>query len=337
MNSRLDIVVPHPATNGSVRTRSIEWVRRLENRPSSAGTTVAFHGPGFDGQGAADERVLLLRNARRFTRGRSEASLLRHARLGVYDLDDGLPWDDGNLPGLGHWWKRPWPRSLVARRAAEAADRVIAGNDTLANWAAQHCRDVRVIPTCVEPTDYDHRGSWAIDEREPVIGWIGSPATQGYLLDIAESLREIHHRTQARVEIIGADPATMSAIGSFVTVIPWTVDIAHSALARWDVGLMPLRDGVYERAKCGYKLLQYAAAGVPAVASPIGVNASIIASMNGLAPTQPDDWADAVVSVLQAPTRDRAEMATDGDAVAEAYSYDRWFGEWLAAVGETNT
>ena len=39
---------------------------------------------------------------------------------------------------------------------------------------------------------------------------------------------------------------------------------------------MPLHDGVYERAKCGYKLLQYAASGVPAVGSPVGVNVSIL-------------------------------------------------------------
>jgi hypothetical protein len=56
----------------------------------------------------------------------------------VYDLDDGLPWDDGNLPGFGrHWWKRPFPRSIVAlERAASAADRMIVGNEVLADWAS---------------------------------------------------------------------------------------------------------------------------------------------------------------------------------------------------------
>ena len=75
------------------------------------------------------------------------------------------------------------------------------------------------------------------------------------------------------------------------TRIVWT-DQATSRLAGWDVGVMPLRDGVYERAKCAYKLLQYAASGLPAVGSPIGVNAGILDEMDGLAPSSVDEWYD---------------------------------------------
>ena len=111
---------------------------------ASSATTIEVHGPGFASTPVpAGAPLLLLRNARRLTRGRREAGLLRRASPGVYDLDDGLPWDDGNLPGLGHWAKRPFPRSLTARRAAAAADRVVVGNDVLAEWAVQHCADVR--------------------------------------------------------------------------------------------------------------------------------------------------------------------------------------------------
>src|SRR5690606_10393235 len=97
----------------------LKWVDRL--RP---GATV--HGPGFSGARVpAGEPVLLLRNARRATRGRHEARILRRASIGVYDLDDGLPWDDGRLPGHERAVARVFPRSLLARRAAGAADRVI--------------------------------------------------------------------------------------------------------------------------------------------------------------------------------------------------------------------
>lgn len=337
MNSRLDIIVPHPASNASVRTRSIEWVHRMQQLPSSVGTAVQFHGPGFDRSPIGTDRVLLLRNARRFTRGGHEAAVLSEARLGVYDLDDGLPWDDGNLPGLGHWWKRPWPRSLVARRAAGEASRVIAGNDTLADWASAHCGDVRVIPTCVEPTDYNRRTSWAIDGDTPLIGWIGSPATQGYLLDIAPSLREVNRRTGARVELIGADRETATAIGTFVSTTTWSLDVAHTAIARWDVGLMPLRDGIYERAKCGYKLLQYASAGVPAVGSPVGVNNQLLASMCAEAPASTDGWADAIAGVIDASPEHRSAMAAAGAAVADDHSYERWLPNWLDAIGEPDS
>ena len=67
------------------------------------------------------------------------------------------------------------------------ADRMIVGNAVLADWAAGRCADVRVIPTCVEPSDYRPRTAWDIG-RPPVIGWIGSPATEPYLTGIAPAL-----------------------------------------------------------------------------------------------------------------------------------------------------
>ena len=96
---------------------------------------------------------------------------------------------------------------------------------------------------------------------------------------------------------------------------------------------MPLRDGPYERAKCGYKLLQYAAAGVPAVGSSVGVNASMLASMSAPTPVTVDDWADALVDVVEAPASRRAVMAAGGFELADRYSYDAWQSRWAAAVG----
>ena len=95
---------------------------------------------------------------------------------------------------------------------------------------------------------------------------------------------------------------------------------------------MPLRDGVYERAKCGYKLLQYAAAGVPAVGSPVGVNRQLLASMDAPSPSTNDEWVDALCAVLDAPGQRRSAMAAAGRQVARQYSYDHWEPAWRNAV-----
>jgi len=292
---------------------------------------VAIHGPGFARSRIEPARpTLLVRNASRLTRGRRESRILRGGAPGVYDLDDGLPWDDGALPDLGRWWKRPFARSTVARRAASAADRVIAGNDVIADWASQHCPAVVVIPTCVEPGEYVVRETWSVD-AEPVLGWIGSPATELYLYDIAEQLVESHRRFGTRLEIVSGGGRTPPSLEPFTTRLLWTPDSTRR-VAQWDVGLMPLRDGAYERAKCGYKLLQYAASGVPAIGSPVGVNATLLHDMNGLAPQRPVDWVDAIDQMLNEAAVARERRARCGLAVAERYSYDRWQQDWLAAV-----
>jgi glycosyltransferase involved in cell wall biosynthesis len=324
--------VPYPATNGSVRARGLHWLERLAKRPIGSGQVVV-HGPGFPRAPIPrGEPVLLLRNARRVTRGRPEARLLRRASPGVYDLDDGLPWDDGRLPGLGRWWKRPFPRSLLAARAAAAADCLIAGNEVLAEWGSSFCSDTRIVPTCIEPAEYRRRHDWGLGDHDPVVGWIGSQATEHYLRAIAPALQEMHRRLGCRVVMISGEGEVPADLAGFTTRRRWTPE-STLAIADWDVGIMPLADGVYERAKCGYKLLQYAASGVPSVGSPVGVNASLLADMDGFAAHTIDDWVDALTQVVSESPERRQQRALHGLAVAERYSYDAWESRWVEAVG----
>jgi hypothetical protein len=327
------VVVPYGAANASVRARALEWIARLEPSGRIAPGAVVVHGPDWPRRPVPrDAPVLLLRNVGRITRGRRERGLMSSGAPGVYDLDDGLPWDDGNLPGLGRWWKRPFPRSLVADRAARAADRVVVGNEVLAAWAADRCADVRIVPTCVEPSDYRPRHDWQLGDA-PTIGWIGSPATEPYLLDVAGPLAEVHRRTGARLEVISGPGTTLpDALAAFARTRAWT-PTAPTEIGTWDVGIMPLRDGVYERAKCGYKLLQYAASGVPAVGSPVGVNERLLRDMHGLAPTSSDEWVDALCAVLGESATARGERGRHGLAVAAAHSFATWEDRWFDAVG----
>jgi glycosyltransferase involved in cell wall biosynthesis len=164
------------------------------------------------------------------------------------------------------------------------------------------------------------------------MGWIGSPATERYLFSIADALLEVHRRTGATLEIISGAGTVPQRLAAFTRRRRWTPGATRS-IGAWDVGLMPLADDVYERAKCGYKLLQYAASAVPAVASPVGVNAALLAKMDGIAAVDPADWVDAIVELLSEPAARREHRAAAGLATAQAYSYDAWERRWRAAAG----
>lgn len=326
------VIVPYGPSNASVRARALHWIDRLVGSGLLTAAEVVVHGPDWPSVPVpAESPVLLLRNVGRLTRGGRERRALSRGAPSVYDLDDGLPWDDGNLPGLGRWWKRPFARSLVADRAARACDRMIVGNDTLAEWAAERCDDVRVVPTCIEPDEYHRRAGWSVP-AQPVIGWIGSPATEPYLVDIATALADVSRRTGARVEVISGPGPLDERLAAFSTKIAWT-PASVTRIASWDVGIMPLRDGVYERAKCGYKLLQYAASGVPVVASPVGVNAQLLAGMDGLAASSTDEWVGALDEILAEAAERREARARRGFSVADAHSYATWQSRWVDAVG----
>ena len=334
MSAEIQVVVPYGEANPSVRTRAVHWLRRLAGERGCEITDFAVvDGPGFAGSAAPSPiPTLVVRNAHRFSRGGRERRLLSAGQPGVYDLDDGLPWDDGNLPGLGRWWKRPWPRSLIAERCANAADRIMVGNEVLADWAAERCTDVRVIPTCVEPDDYDRKQHYSTAEAS-VLGWVGTPATEPYLSAIAPALAQVHARTGARVAMISGPGEVPPALAGFTDRVAWSEATVRHALATWDVGLMPLTDGVYERAKCGYKLLQYGSAALPAIGSPVGVNARLLAAMDAPAPSTIDEWVDALCGMLAEPSSRRRERGQAARTVAEQHAYAVWESRWRQAVG----
>jgi glycosyltransferase involved in cell wall biosynthesis len=89
--------------------------------------------------------------------------------------------------------------------------------------------------------------------------------------------------------------------------IPWSEDTEAEELARCHVGVMPLLDGRWERGKCGYKIIQYMAAGRPAVASAIGANKSIIVhEETGFLVQDPEEWISRLTELVANPVRLRA-------------------------------
>jgi len=97
---------------------------------------------------------------------------------------------------------------------------------------------------------------------------------------------------------------------------------------------MPLEDTPFARGKCAYKLLQYAAAGLPAVGSPVGANRQALERFDGFAPATGAEWYTAIESLLGATTAERSRLgATARTAVEEHYSFDAWEPEWRRAIG----
>jgi glycosyltransferase involved in cell wall biosynthesis len=276
---------------------------------------------------------LVLRNLFRMTDGTPEAHLLQRSALGIYELDDGLPWDTGRLAGLGAWWKVPFRRDRLAQRAAIAADRVIVGNEVLADWATQYNDDVRLIPTCIDLAEYDRKVDYKVG-TEPQLVWVGSAATEFELTRIAPALRQVNQRTGARLLIVGSSAiSTDPSLAEFSIRIPWSLAAQRQQLLLADVGLMPLSDSVYQQAKCGYKLLQYAAAGLPAVASPVGVNETMLDNGLGLPAGSLDEWAEQVVSLLELGVDQRTKVGhRANEYVQSMYTYSIWEDRWLSAV-----
>jgi glycosyltransferase involved in cell wall biosynthesis len=201
----------------------------------------------------------------------------------------------------------------AARRLAALADLVVVGNGWLADIWKRWNSAVEILPTAV---DTDAYRPTCLPERL-TIGWIGTSANLHYLRDIAPALARVVNRFPETLITVCCDrPPNLP--GLQVRFTPWSAKAEAEFLASITLGLMPLRDGPWERGKCSFKMLQYMAAGRPCVVSPVGMNNDLLGEARlGLAAETNEAWTEALSSLLA--DRDAAaRMGAAGRAVAVA-------------------
>lgn len=201
---------------------------------------------------------------------------------------------------------------------------VMAGNDYLAQRAdAAGARQVELVPTVVDVETYSI-AEFPSGRDTPIIGWVGSPSTwRRYMQPMAGVFAEVADRVGATVSIVGAKP-TASTQGRF-QFVPWSEADEVAQIQAMDIGIMPLADTSWARGKCGYKLIQYMACGLPVVASPVGVNSNIVEhGVNGFLASSKAEWRDALMTLACDPVL-RQSMGKAGRAKVEAeYSLQVW-------------
>lgn len=153
------------------------------------------------------------------------------------------------------------------------ADVVTVGNDYLgARAQAAGAKQVEHLPTVIDLSRY--KANIPHDTQIVTIGWIGQPSTAKYLLQLAPVLKKMVEKYPIRIVAIGPKPDQLQDLP--IEVKPWAEDTETNEIQRFDIGIMPLADTLWERGKCGYKLIQYMACGKPVVATPVGVNKVIV-------------------------------------------------------------
>lgn len=229
----------------------------------------------------------------------------------VYDCDDAV------FHGYDSH-KSPIVRRLLGgkmRPLLRRAKAATCGNDYLRAYVGRYCANSVVVPTVVDTQVYRSRAGGAADgARPPIVGWIGSASTWSYVTPLAPILRDLVSKNSIAVRVVGAG-ARSKTVDAF-TFVDWTLDGEVDEIGRFDIGIMPLTDDLWSRGKCGYKLIQYMACGLPVIASPVGVNAKIVQhGENGFLASTEQEWRAALETL--AGNRDlRARMGAAGRALA---------------------
>lgn len=205
-----------------------------------------------------------------------------------------------------------------------SATLVTAGNRYLAERAkAAGAQRVEIVPTVVNLTAYTRRPE-PFCGRATTIGWIGTPSTwTDYMAPLMPLLTQAAEAAGARIIAVGA--GRVAAAHPLLDTLPWTEESEVAQIHAMDIGIMPLTDTPWARGKCGYKLIQYMACGLPVIASPVGVNAEIVEhGVNGFLASSDAEWAEALQTLLHDPAL-RTRMGEAGRRKVERdYSLQVW-------------
>lgn len=175
-------------------------------------------------------------------------------------------------------WANPGGMSEAGGENSEARRRLLhamarsgvttVGSQYLASWARRHCpgNTVHVIPEVVDLELYSESSKPSSDAGV-VLGWIGSPENLSDFRPVLSPLSQLVDGSRTRLRIVSSKRLEVEVPP--VEFEPWSIDCEREAVERFTIGLMPLQDDERSKGRCGFKAVEYMAAGLPVVASAV--------------------------------------------------------------------
>lgn len=245
----------------------------------------------------------------------------------VFDFDDAIFLPDSNIlsPGL-RFLKCPWKVRHIIRMSRA----VIVANPYLADYARRYHDCVHVIPTVVDTDRIRVKESEpAAENGSPVIGWIGTGSTTSYLGSVLPILEKLGRRYCFKLRIIGSS-REIDLPGVPVENCRWSFEEERNLSDKMDIGIYPLPDNAWARGKAAFKAIQYMAAGLPVVASPVGMTAEVVRDgVNGFLAATDEEWFQKLSLLIEQPQL-RRRLGRMGRRMAEErYALHRYQAHFL--------
>jgi hypothetical protein len=214
------------------------------------------------------------------------------------------------------------------------ADFVTVSTAFLADFYGRRCRDVRLVRNVVE-TD---RFTPVKQPELPKFGWLGGTLWRSgdieMLRDWLPGFVKDHGIRVHHAGHIPGDPkhfAVRAGLTRVDTAPMRLVSDVPKMMHNFHVGLVPLAPGAFNEAKSYLKGLEYAAAGIPFIATPTKEYRLLAAAGVGRLASTPDEWRDHATALLDPSTR-IAEAKRNRDIVREQFDVKGMGEAWATAI-----
>ncbi len=240
----------------------------------------------------------------------------------IYDFDDAI-WIANSTKENDLVSKIKWPSKVNS--ICKWSYAISCGNDFLCDFARKFNDHVVLNPSTIDTEKLHNTELYPkkIESNQIVIGWTGSHSTLKYLDPLIPVIQSIEKRFLDQIKlVIIADRAPSFKLQS-LSFIKWHKETEIKDLLQIDIGVMPLTDDIWAKGKCGFKVLQYMALGIPAIASAVGVNKIIIdRDIDGFLCESPLQWEEKIIRLIEDRTL-RNQMGKAGQAkIVNNYSVD---------------
>ena len=234
----------------------------------------------------------------------------------IFDFDDAIYC----RPTYNRNWRDLLRNPERVSRICQMSSCTVVGNEYLRNYASMYSKCTVVIPTVFDIGGIKNRCQRPKNNKI-VIGWIGSWHTVYSLLSVTSVLKRLSSSHDFVLKIVGQEniyDININGVAIDYQIGRWDTRSIVEYIMSFDIGIMPLIDSEWERGKCGFKLLQYLTCGIPAVASPVGVNRDIINDgINGFLAANEDEWVSRLALLIERKDL-RDQLGEEGRKDAEA-------------------
>lgn len=204
--------------------------------------------------------------------------------------------------------KNPIRNRAIFEEMIRMADMVTVSTPTLLDFYQDWNPNIRMIRNAVYPPQFNKRKV----SRETIIGWVGA---LGYRSGDIETLRawlpdflednDLHFLHAGHVPSMGTFADKAGVNPKRVTTMPMQPMNRYHLLFRMDIGLVPLNDIPFNRAKSFIKGLEYTASGIPFVAQDLPEYRLLADDGVGLVASTPEEWVSQLTSLLDYKQRKR--------------------------------
>jgi glycosyltransferase involved in cell wall biosynthesis len=175
----------------------------------------------------------------------------------------------------------------------------ITGSPYLSKVLSKYSANVVEIPTSISFKKYQNTKSLTSTNDVFIIGWVGSKNTSVNVLPLKSVFIQLQQKYNIKLHLIGFDKKLLPLLeGVHYESIVWEASTEVETISKFDVGIMPLENNFFNQGKCGFKLIQYMACGIPTISTPLEANIKINRNNGNLFATSTEEWFVAFENVI---------------------------------------